>query len=418
MTKPPTPTTNIWGDRLLTILTILVGISFLAILVLGSYFDQPITQALSYEVDDLNCDPAVQGIGRHCFSDYQLPNIYLDEPNLWEEMQYSPTALIPHIFANETSKIFGERTILVIYLSLLACALITPSFLVARRSSRDGRRYIPLLLIGVATIPFIFTVDRGNSVGFVVPLLVVFAFRLREKPDWTVTAAIIGAAAIRPQFALLAIGLIAFGQLRQFATTAVGSVLINVAPFLLVRGSIKENITNWFANILDYQDYSSFNEIYPVKLSIAQTLFNIFDFTDSQGGKEFVEQQTSMISIAALLTICLLVFTFRQRMSPPLAIVISLVSPTLLTSSSFGYYSIFVLVIAARVCLFDDFNKHSTPWMWIIVGSTAITLAPLPFVIETGRNSIVLEQFSLIWTVVLVTTLFQLRKGATKVVHT
>jgi hypothetical protein len=409
---------TLWGRRLLSLSLCAFALSFTALLVLGSYYRQPITQALSYEVDDLNCDTAVQGIGRHCFSDYQLPNIYLDEPNLWEEMQYSPTALIPHIFANETSKILGERTILVIYLTLLACALITPSFLVARRSSRDSRRYIPLLLIGVATIPFIFTVDRGNSVGFVVPLLVVFAFRLREKPDWTVTAAIIGAAAIRPQFALLAIGLIAFGQLRQFATTAVGSVLINVAPFLLVRGNIKENITNWFANILDYQEYSGFNEIYPVKLSIAQTLFNIFDFTDSQGGKEFVEQQTSMISIAALLTICVLVFTFRKKMSPPLAIVISLISPTLLTSSSFGYYSIFVLVIAARVCLFDDFNRHSTPWMWILVGSTALTLAPLPFVIETGRNSIVLEQFGLIWTVVLIATLFQLPKGATKVVHT
>jgi hypothetical protein len=104
-------------------------------------------------------------------------------------------------------------------------------------------------------------------------------------------------------------------------------------------------------------------------------------------------------------------------MSPPLAIVISLISPTLLTSSSFGYYSIFVLVIAARVCLFDDFNKHSTPWMWTLVGSTALTLAPLPFVIETGRNSIVLEQFGLIWTVVLIATLFQLPKGATKEVH-
>jgi hypothetical protein len=417
VTKQTTPTTNIWGDRLLTILTILVGISFLAILVLGSYFDRPITQALSFDIEDGQCEPSTQGVGVHCFGDYQLPNIYLNEPNLWEEMQYSPTALIPHILANETSKIFGERTILVIYLALLACALMTPSFLVTRKSARNGRRYIPLLLIGVATIPFIFTVDRGNSVGFVVPLLVVFAFRLREKPDWTVTAAIIGAAAIRPQFALLAIGLIAFGQLRQFATTAVGSILINIAPFLLVRGNIKENISNWFANILDYQEYSSFNEIYPVKLSISQTLFNIFDFTNNQGGKEFVEQQTSLISIAALLTICVLVFTIRKKMSPPLAIVISLISPTLLTSSSFGYYSIFVLVIAARVCLFDDFNKHSTPWMWTLVGSTALTLAPLPFVIETGRNSIVLEQFGLIWTVVLIATLFQLPKGATKEVH-
>ena len=409
---------TLWGRRLLSLSLFGFALSFAAVLILGSYYGQPITQALSYEVDDLNCDTEVQGVGRHCFSDYQLPNIYLDEPNLWEEMQYSPTALIPHIFANETSKIFGERVILVIYLTLLAGALMTPSFLVSKNVTRNSRRFIPMLLIGVATIPFIFTVDRGNSVGFVVPLLVVFAFRLREEPDWTVTAAIIGAAAIRPQFALLAIGLIAFGQLRQFATTAVGSVLINVAPFLLVRGNIKENITNWFANILDYQEYSSFNKIYPVKLSIAQTLFNIFDVTNNQGGKEFVEQQTSMISIAALLTICVLVFTFRTKMSPPLAIVISLISPTLLTSSSFGYYSIFVLVIAARVCLFDDFNEHSTPWMWILVGSIALTLAPLPFVIEKGRNSMVLEQFGLIWTVVLITTLFQLCKGTIKEVQT
>ncbi len=405
---------TLWGRRLLSLSLFGFALSFAAVLILGSYYGQPITQALSYEVDDLNCDTEVQGVGRHCFSDYQLPNIYLDEPNLWEEMQYSPTALIPHILANETSKIFGERVILVIYLTLLAGALMTPSFLVSKNVTRNSRRFIPMLLIGVATIPFIFTVDRGNSVGFVVPLLVVFAFRLREEPDWTVTAAIIGAAAIRPQFALLAIGLIAFGQLRQFATTAVGSVLINVAPFLLVRGNIKENITNWFANILDYQEYSSFNKIYPVKLSIAQTLFNIFDVTNNQGGKEFVEQQTSMISIAALLTICVLVFTFRTKMSPPLAIVISLISPTLLTSSSFGYYSIFVLVIAARVCLFDDFNEHSTPWMWILVGSIALSLAPLPFVIEKGRNSMVLEQFGLIWTVVLITTLFQLCKRTIK----
>ena len=384
----------------------------MAILVLGSYYDQPITQALSYEVDDLNCDTLTQGFGRHCFSDYQIPNIYLDEPNLWEEMQYSPTALIPHIVANESSKLIGERAALLTYLFILASAVMVPSIVVVRKTWLHTRSVLPLLLIGVATIPFVFTIDRGNSVGFVVPLLMIVAFRLREKADWTVTVAIIGAAAIRPQFALLAIGLIAFGQFKQVSIAAVGSVLINVAPFLLIRGDRTENISNWLGNVFDYQNYSSFGEIYPVKLSLVQALYNVFDFTNNPNNADFVVQQMTFVSLVALLVICTTVFVYRKRMSRPHAVVISLIAPTLLTSSSFGYYSVFVLVIAARIFLFDDFDKQSNLWMWILVGSTALSLAPLPLVFEIGRNSIVLEQFGLIWTIVLITTLFQLRKRA------
>ena len=399
-----------WGEHLLLILIVFFALSFASILLLGSYYDQPITQALSYEVDDLNCDTLTQGFGRHCFSDYQIPNIYLDEPNLWEEMQYSPTALIPHIFANESSKLIGERAALLTYLLILASAVMVPSIIVVRKTWLHTRSVLPLLLMGVATIPFVFTIDRGNSVGFVVPLLMIVAFRLREKADWTVTVAIIGAAAIRPQFALLAIGLIAFGQFKQVALATVGSVLINVAPFLLIRGDRTENISNWLGNVFEYQNYSSFGEIYPVKLSLVQALYNLFDFTNNQGKADFVVQQMTFVSLVALLAICATVFVYRKQMSRPHAVIISLIAPTLLNSSSFGYYSVFVLVIAAQIFLFDDFNKQSNLWMWLLVGSTALTLAPLPFVFETGRNSIVLEQFGLIWTIVLITTLFQLRK--------
>ena len=124
----------------------------------------------------------------------------------------------------------------------------------------------------------------------------------------------------------------------------------------------------------------------------------------------FVVQQMTFVSLVALLAICATVFVYRKQMSRPHAVIISLIAPTLLNSSSFSYYSVFVLVIAAQIFLFDDFNKQSNLWMWLLVGSTALTLAPLPFVFETGRNSIVLEQFGLIWTIVLITTLFQLRK--------
>ena len=45
---------TLWGRRLLSLSLYAFALSFTALLVLGSYYRQPITQALSYEVEDLN----------------------------------------------------------------------------------------------------------------------------------------------------------------------------------------------------------------------------------------------------------------------------------------------------------------------------------------------------------------------------
>ena len=57
----------IWNRRLGSILAVLLGISFISILAVGSYYDQPITQILSFNVYDEHCQLEIQGIGQHCF---------------------------------------------------------------------------------------------------------------------------------------------------------------------------------------------------------------------------------------------------------------------------------------------------------------------------------------------------------------
>lgn len=233
----------IWNKRLSTILVALLGFSFIAILAVGSYYDQPITQIFGYnvydqaithsvssEIDKEHCQITKHGFGQHCFSDFILPMDFINEPNLWSNY-YSPTGFIPHFISNELKNLIGHKPTLLIYLTLLLFSLLTPAIYVYRRNESNGQSLLPFLLIGVTSVPVIFTLDRGNSVGFVVPWLLIFATRLQKNPDWVVAASIIASAAIRPQFALLAIGLIAFGQIKQVVYSVLGSIAINLLPF-------------------------------------------------------------------------------------------------------------------------------------------------------------------------------------------
>ena len=129
----------------------------------------------------------------------------------------------------------------------------------------------------------------------------------------------------------------------------------------------------------------------------------------------------SMLSLICLSLSCVVVFICRKHMTPMIAVVISLILPTIIPPMTFGYYSVFVLVIAARIMTLNGVKsqahhfetsttKSHTSWLWLLTLATAFSLAPLPFAEEIGRNciplercrnSIPLELFGLVWSSVL-----------------
>jgi len=396
----------IWNRRLGSILAVLLGISFISILAVGSYYDQPITQILSFNVYDEHCQLEIQGIGQHCFGDFVLPMNFINEPNLWSNY-YSPTGFIPHFISNELKNLIGHRPTLLIYLTLLLFSLLTPAIYVYRRSESNGQ----------SLLPFLFTLDRGNSVGFVVPWLLIFATRLRKNPDWVVTASIIASAAIRPQFAFLAIGLIAFGQIKQVVYSVLGSIAINLLPFFIITSNPVSNIKMWLNGLTGYAtDSRNGSDIpgdqYPVVLSFGKAVFNFLNIIKFYSTAEKMLSNTSILSFICLTLSCVVVFICRKQMTPMIAVVISLILPTIIPTMTFGYYSVFVLVIAARIMTLNGVKsqahqfetsttKSHTSWLWLLTLATAFSLAPLPFAEEVGRNSIPLELFGLVWSSVL-----------------
>jgi hypothetical protein len=423
VTKQTTPTTNIWGDRLLTILTVFVGISFLAILVLGSYFDQPITQALSFDIKDGQCDPDTQGVGVHCFGDYQYVQRQLN-PNLGAYYQqspantYTPTGLLPNLAAKTISDIFGSRTALFVFLLLLAIAISIPAIYFFLRPNRSERFGAIFAFSTVFSQPFISTLDRGSSVGFALPFILLFAIKITHSPSLLATFAIVGAAAIRPQFALLAIGLLAFGQIRHFLITVFVFLLMTAASFILWPGSSQTNIAIWFRNITSYSSGAKTDvaDKYPVNLSMRSAVDHI-DTLLNNTVSNWIQIHYVALSIAILIAIVGVLFACRSTNSKSEVIIVSMSLPCLIPETSFVYYSLFTVVLGTLIFTNLSFlerteteilgttSKSKHFYQWFVISAIAICLAPFPFVFEVGRNSIALEYFGLIWSVILFWTL-------------
>ena len=418
----------IWNKRLSSILVALLGFSFISILAVGSYydqqitqilssnvFDQPITHSVSPEIDEEHCQLEIHGVGQHCFGDFILAMDFVNGPDLWKSGNYSPTGFIPHFISNELKKLIGHRPTLLIYLTLLLFSLLAPALYVHKRRESNNQSVLPFLIIGVTSVPVIFTLDRGNSVGFVVPWLLIFATRLRKNPDWVVTASIIAASAIRPNFALLAIGLLAFGQIKHFIYSVLGSIAINLLPFFIITSNPVSNIKLWLTGLTGFGTDGKngfIREQYPVVLSFGKAMFNFFNIVKFYGTAEKMITNTSMLSFICLTLSCVVVFICRKHMTPMIAVVIALILPTIIPPMAFGYYSVFVLVIAARIMTLNGVKsqahqfetcttKSHTIWLWLLTLATAFSLAPLPFAEEVGRNSIPLELFGLVWSSVL-----------------
>ena len=187
MTESDLQEPNVWAQRLISLLLVLLGISFAGILILGSYYNQPITQSLSFLIQDN--ERFDSGLGTHSFGDFQELRYALptdDYPDFWANSNaaYTPSALIPNLIAKQIQEIFGIEVSLYTFLLVLSLCLAVPAIHAFRRITGQNSKVTALLVLTVFAQPFITTFDRGNSVGFVVPFLMIFAAGYFYDKNW------------------------------------------------------------------------------------------------------------------------------------------------------------------------------------------------------------------------------------------
>ncbi len=342
-------------ERTIMLGTILIAsaVSGAVCFVLTQYYSVDVISSLAWLPAD--CFPNWgMKFGRHCFNDYGMFALVGVLPNPWEPYRttYPAGGLVPlMIFAGPAAWLHAPRLGLFGYLLALTIAVFSPAVWSAR-GARGLERVVVFVAVGAAAIPAWMTIDRGNSVGFVAPIGLVFLVALCRRRWGLVTIMVVLAALVKPQFAVLAVALFAARQWRMGGIAVAGAAISNLAAYLLWPRDFPATIVQSIHNARDYS--SSFPMLVGINnVSFANGVLLIPDqimrMKLGYVPPGFLAGPRLLIGSAVLVVVVVCVLALGRRI-PPVMVGIALLSAASLFPAMTGrYYLVFVLPVAALV---------------------------------------------------------------------
>ena len=369
------------GSRTFLAVAAVLGIVSLVGSWIGShYLTVRVSEVLSAEPLELCKYPGDEGIGTHCFLDYYEGEFAPNYPPA-SKWIFQPFVAI--------EKVTGSAlTALYFWLIASALALLTPLWWATRR--QPALRW-PLLVLGVASSAFAGPLDRGNSVAFVVPFLLLFAVgTLRSVPAMAITG-IVGAAVIKPQYAVLLIVPFVLGRWREVGRSVLGIGVIQGVGFALGESGFVDEAGQFVrASLNRSADYAIFDSS---NVSFSQTLHDVARLIQGWLGWETQLTDFEYAHRNAIVLVVLLVSTAVARVAArqsrnDLVVIIGLVVASLCVGTTYYYYQCFVLVVAAIIIrdprvaegsrgILDAANQTSTSTALLTVAA-ASTMFNLP----------------------------------------
>jgi hypothetical protein len=340
--------------------------------VLAQYFSVDVLSSLlAYPAYDCWLDWGMQ-IGRHCFSDYSLVVGLGMRPNPWEPypmlllsnnyqpfvIEYPAAAMVPHlVFGLPAAWLGAPKLGLIGYLLALSVAVLSPAVWAAR-GARGLERVVVFVALSVAAVPAWAVIDRGNSVGFVVPIALVFLVALCRQRWGLVALMVVLAALIKPQFVVLAVALLAARQWRWGGLAIGAAVIAHLGAYLLWPQDFPGTILQSFRTTLD--SGGSFQVVVGgLNVSFARGLLLIPDIiaTVNAGGavpEGFLAGPRYLLGYGVLVVVVVFVVGLGRRIPPVMAGIALLATAALFPAVSNLYYLVFVLPIAALVARNPD----------------------------------------------------------------
>jgi hypothetical protein len=354
------------SERTLLLGTVLLVSAVSAVVgyVLTQYYSLDVISSLVSTPDDCIIDGGPH-IGRHCFSDYQLPVSFGMRPNPWApyplflppdyhpaRSNYPAAGMVSQVFFGLLGKWLSVPQLgLLGYQLALTIAVLSPAAWAAR-GARGLERIVVFVACGVAAIPAWMVVDRGNSVGFLAPIALVFLVALCRRRWGLVTIMVVLAALVKPQFVVLAVVLFAARQWRMGGIAVAGVVTSNLAAYLLWPSNFPATVAQSVHSALNYG--SPQLDIGGRNVSFGRALLWIPDNVMSYqtGGKipdGFLAGPRSLAGYAVLVIIVVAVLALGRRIPPVLTGIMLLASASLFPALVFPYYLVFVLPVAALI---------------------------------------------------------------------
>lgn len=351
--------------------TILLGTVLLAsalsaatCFVLTQYFSIDGLSSLVFVPSDCYPDSATK-VGRHCFGDYALPASTGLHANPWQPYEvhtrsgvrveynnYPAGAMLPPTTFGLLGKWLGAPQFGLFGYEMVSIIAVLSPALWAARGTHSLERVVVFVACGAAAIPAWMVIDRGNSVGFVVPIALVFFLALRRRRWGLVAIMVVLAALIRPQFAVLAVALFAARQWRFGGATVAGIAISNVAAYVLWPRDFPRTIAQSVRNTLGYANGPFQVFVTNSNMSFGKGVLTVPDAIKAKetGGKipdGFLAGPRTLIGYAVLFLVVIAVLALGRRIPAVMVGILLLATGCLFPPLSNPYYLVFVLPIAA-----------------------------------------------------------------------
>jgi hypothetical protein len=301
------------------------------------------------------------GIGRHCFSDYYVVVYGAMRPNPWEPLElfgpwqphmvdwqpYPAAGKALHLlFGLPAEWLHMPRLGLLGFMLVLTIAVLTPAVWAAR-GARGLERVLVFAALGVAAIPAWVVIDRGNSVGFVAPIGLVFLVALRRRRWGLVAIMVVLASLVRPQFAVLAVALFAARQWRLGTITLSGAVTANLAAYLLWPRDFPKTIGQTIHNARLHESLVPISTVNNVSFAKIPEIAGV----NLDGPLKGV---VSLVGYVVLVLVAASVLALGRRIPPVMVGIALLATASLFPPMAWRYYLVFALPVAALVARDPD----------------------------------------------------------------
>jgi hypothetical protein len=351
-----------WSDRYVGLATLLVAICFPAIWVYAGYRGFSFNQSLSFLIDDGWCIKGVESYASHCFGDYSGIDDWLGAGELWAPSSpasaYPAIAWVPAILALRFGQLVGSPVAgRDLFLALLTCSVLAPAIWVSR-GSWTRRGPAALLLLGLATAPFLIVIDRGNSVGLVVAPLLGVALTYVRQDYKRMAFLIIVCALLKPQMVILVLLFLFYRKYSYLVATAAGAVGATLAGFLLFPSSFPANIAHWLKVVTQYSGYGTLDSLFPYNLAAGRSVLTILDALQLRAVVGAPARADLVVWLHANNTLLVLALTLavgsaillRRNSANPLYPLIAVITLAVISPGiSFSYYTALMLVPVALI---------------------------------------------------------------------
>lgn len=295
------------NEKFLSIITIQLAAAIPIMWVLAGFFNIDVFGSYVYKSDDGWCRSTIEGIGDHCFGDWNeriTPNFYdFQYPSFSSALETSPLGPLWTGLLNYLGRITSPKNLLYFSIVLgIVLGFLTIRILI---NSTLPRQILVFFVVLVGGYPWLVAVDRLHLSLFLLPFFALVVRSSIQNNRVVLGRSILILALFKPHFALL---LLVFANSREwkfflrYSALTVTSVLTLIAlpaPIPVIR------IQQYILNVLYMSDYRpSGSTSYPPNISIRRILEILLSFSDLNVNQLMLISIT-ISSVAILLSIIL-----------------------------------------------------------------------------------------------------------------